>query len=170
MHSLLTSSLIAMAVPAATGPCPNGVIDQLDGLYRWHVQQMDQRDEPVAALSSQRQRFTPSLFELLVQARTLTPVRDGRFLDFDVFSNTQASTFGARVTSCSAEQGGAIQAEVAVTVGLRRVPSETPTRLLYDMTRSSTGKDSWRINDITYLDGQAFQLRPFLQTLINPRP
>ena len=168
MHSLLTTSLIAMAVPAATGPCPNGVIDQLDGLYRWHVQQMDQRDEPVAALSSQRQRFTPSLFELLLQARTLTPVRDGRFLDFDVFSNTQASTFGARVNGCSAEQGGTIQAEVAVTVGLRRVPSETPRRLLYEMTRSSTG--SWRINNITYLDGQAFQLRPFLQTLINPRP
>ena len=64
MHGLLTTSLIAMAVPAAIGPCPNGVINQLDGLYRWHVQQMDQRDEPVAALSSQRQRFTPSLFEL----------------------------------------------------------------------------------------------------------
>ena len=170
MHSLLTTSLIAMAVPAATGPCPNGVIDQLDGLYRWHVQRMDQRDEPVAALSSQRQRFTPSLFEMLVQARTLTPVRDGRFLDFDVFSNTQAATFGARVTGCSAEKEGSIQAEVAVTVGLRRVASETPTRLLYDMTRSSKGKDSWRINDITYLDGQGFQLRPFLQTLINPSP
>ena len=168
MHSLLTSSLIAIAVPAATGPCPNGVIDQLDGLYRWHVQQMDQRDEPVAALSSQRQRFTPSLFELLVQARTLTPVRDGRFLDFDVFSNTQASTFGARVTGCSAEKKASIQAEVAVTVGLRHLPSETPTRLLYEMTKSSTG--SWRINNITYLDEQGFQLRPFLQTLINPRP
>ena len=170
MHSLLTSSLIAMAVPTATGPCPNGVIHQLDGLYRWHVRDMEQRADPVEALSSQRQRFTPSLFELLLQARTLTPVRDGRFLDFDVFSNTQASTFGARVTGCSAEKEGSIQAEVAVTVGLRRVPSETPTRLLYDMTRSSKGKDSWRINDITYLDGQAFQLRPFLQTLINPSP
>ena len=168
IFSLLTISLIAMTLQSADGPCPNGVIHQLDGLYRWHVRDMEQRADPVEALSSQRQRFTPSLFELLLQARSLTPTRDGRFLDFDVFSNTQVATFGARVNGCSAEQGGTIQAEVAVTVGLRRVPSETPRRLLYEMTRSSTG--SWRINDITYLDEQGFQLRPFLQTLINPRP
>ena len=168
MLSLLTISLIAMAVPTADGPCPNGVIHQLDGLYRWHVQTMEQRPDPVEALSSQRKRFTPSLFALLLQARSLTPTRDGRFLDFDVFSNTQASTFGARVTGCSAEQGGSIQAEVAVTVGLRRVASGAPRRLLYDMTRSGTG--SWRINNITYLDGRMFQLKPFLETLINPTP
>ena len=49
-------SLIAMAVPTA------------DGLYRWHVQTMEQRPDPVEALSSQRKRFTPSLFALLLQA------------------------------------------------------------------------------------------------------
>lgn len=63
---------------------------------------MEKRIDPVKDLSSQRQRFTPSLFELLIEARALTPVRDGRYLDFDVFSNTQSETFGALVKSCSA--------------------------------------------------------------------
>ena len=60
-------SLITMAVPTA------------DGLYRWHVQIMEQRPDPVEALSSQRKRFTPSQFALQLQARTLTPIRDGRW-------------------------------------------------------------------------------------------
>ena len=61
MLTLLATSLIALSVPAANGPCPRGVVDQLDGLYRWQVQQMDNSDDPATALSSQRQRFTPCL-------------------------------------------------------------------------------------------------------------
>ena len=109
MLFLLATSLIAMAIPATAGPCPEGVVNQLDGLYRWQVQRMETREDPVAALSSQRQRFTPSLFELLLQARALQPMRDGRFLAFDVFSNTQVATFGAKVISCRAEQSRAEQ-------------------------------------------------------------
>ena len=166
MLPLLTAGLIAMAVPAADAACPQGVIDQLDGLYRWQVQRMDSNEDPVKALSSQRQRFTPSLFELLLQARQLTPVRDGRYLDFDVFSNTQVATYGARVTGCSAEKANTIKAEVAVDVGLRGRSSGSPQRLLYEL--NNNGEGSWRINNITYLDGEVFDLRPFLQKLIQP--
>ena len=168
MLPLLTASLIAMAVPAADAACPQGVIDQLDGLYRWQVQRMDSNEDPVKALSSQRQRFTPSLFKLLIEARQLTPARDGRFIDFDVFSNTQVATYGAKVKGCSAEKGNSIQAEVAVDVGLRGQSSGIPQRLLYELNKGNTG--SWRINNITYLDGTVFQLRSFLQQLIEPTP
>ena len=61
---LLAGNLIAMTVPATPEPCPEGVINQIDGLYRWHVQRMGKSSDPVKALSSQRQRFTPSLFEI----------------------------------------------------------------------------------------------------------
>ncbi len=167
MLPLLASSLIATTVVAAAdGPCPKGVVDQLDGLYRWQVQRMEQSSDPVKALSSQRQRFTPSLFELLLQARQLTPARDGRYLDFDVFSNTQVATFGARVTGCSARKGNSIQAAVDVEAGLSGRPSGTPRRLLYELNQCSSG--SWRINDITYLDERNFELRPFLQKLLKP--
>jgi hypothetical protein len=159
--------MIAVAVPAIDGACPKGVIDQLDGLYRWQVKRMNGNDDPAKALSSQNQRFTPSLFKLLIEARQLTPTRDGRFLDFDVFSNTQVSTFGAKVTGCSAKQANSIQAEVSVDVGLRGRSSGTPRRLLYAMNNSKGG---WLINNITYLDGKVFQLKPFLQKLLKPTP
>ena len=162
----LLTSLIAMAIPANSGPCPAGVVHQLDGLYRWQVQRMEKRIDPVKDLSSQRQRFTASLFELLIKARALTPVRDGRYLDFDVFSNTQSETFGAQVKSCSPGKKNSLQAEVEVEVGLRGRSSGIPRRLLYEMNQDSKG--SWRINDITYGDEQGFQLRPFLKELLNP--
>ena len=167
MLTLLATSLIALSVPAADGPCPRGVVDQLDGLYRWQVRQMDNSDDPATALSSQRQRFTPSLFKLLMEARQLTPARDGRFIDFDVFSNTQVATYGAKVVGCSAEKGNSIQAEVAVDVGLRGQSSGTPRRLLYELNNSKGG---WRINNITYLDAKVFELRSFLQKLVHPTP
>ena len=167
MLSLLATSLIAVAVPAADRPCPKGVIAQIDGLYQWHVKPFDDNEDPDKAFSSQRQRFTPSLFKLLLEARQLTPARDGRFLDFDVFSNTQVATYGAKVTGCSAEKGNSIQAEVAVDVGLRGQSSGTPRRLLYELNNSKGG---WRINNITYLDAKVFELRSFLQKLVHPTP
>ena len=168
MIPLLTASLIAMAVPAADAACPQGVIDQLDGLYQWQVQRMDQRGDAVKALATQRQRFTPSLFELLMEARQLTPTRDGRYLDFDVFSNTQVMTFGATITGCSAEIENSIQAKVNVQAGLRGRTGEPPRKLLYELNKGSTG--NWRINDITYLNERVFQLKPFLQQLIESMP
>ena len=151
--------------PASAGPCPSGVVNQLDGLYRWQVQRMDQRVDRIKALSSQRQRFTPSLFELLLQANKLQPTIDGRFIDFDVFSSSQVYTFGAKVTGYSAQKATSIQNKVNVEVGLRGRPG-IPRRLLYEMNKDSKG--SWRINNITYLDKPGFQLRPYLKDLLRP--
>ena len=95
--------------------CPTGVRQQLDGLYRWQVQRMNQPDGPTATLSSQRDRFTPELFNLLMEAWQLTPTTDGRYLDFDVFSNTQVRTFEAVVTGCNTAQGNGIEAAVEVS-------------------------------------------------------
>ena len=166
MLPLHLTSLTVMATPSTTRPCPKGVVNQLDGLYRWHVQSQKERVERIMALSSQRQRFTPSLFELLLQAKKLRPTSDGRFLSFDVFSNTQVRTFGATVTGCSAQKATSIQAEVSVDVGLRDRPSGIPHRLLYEMNKESKG--SWRINNITYPGEPSFQLRPYLKDLLNP--
>ena len=167
MLSLLATGLIAVAVPAADRACPKGVIAQLDGLYQWHMKHMDGNEDLDKAFSSQRQRFTPSLFKLLLEAKQLTPTRYGRFLDFDVFNNTQVATYGAKVNGCSAEKGNSIQAEVAVDVGLRGQSSGTPQRLLYGLNNIKGG---WRINNITYLDGKVFELRSFLQKLVDPTP
>ena len=146
--------------------CPAGVADQLNGLYQWQVQRMEQRSDPVEDLSSQRQRFTPSLFELLLKATSLTSRHDGRYLDFDVFSNTQAQTFGAVVTGCSEAQGNRIEADVDVNFGLVGRASDTPRQLRYEMLRDNNGR--WRINNITYLDEPIEELRPLLKKLLNP--
>lgn len=154
------------AATPTTVVCPAGVTDQLDGLYQWQVQRMEKRSDPVEDLASQRQRFTPSLFALLLKATSLTPSRDGRYLDFDVFSNTQAQTFGAVVTGCSKAQGDRIEADVDVQFGLVGRASGTPQKLRYDMLRDDNG--SWRIDNIIYLDEPSYELRPFLKKLLNP--
>ena len=129
---------------------------------------MEQPNRPTSTLSSQRERFTPELFSLLMQARQLTPTRDGRFLDFDVFSNTQVWTFGAVVAGCSAARGNSIDAAVEVEVGLRHRASDPPRQLEYKLERDSTGQ--WRIDAITYRDEPVFQLRTFLNKLLNRTP
>ena len=172
MFPLLAASLITAEAPATPVPlnlaCPTAVRQQLDGLYRWQVQRMDQPDGAASTLSSQRERFTPELFLLLIEARQLTPTKDGRFLDFDVFSNTQALTFGALVAGCSAVRRNSIHAAVEVQVGLRHRASEPPRRLEYELKLDSTGQ--WRIDAITYRDEPMFQLRNFLDQLLNPTP
>ena len=93
-------ALLAVAMPAAgvAAPCPAGVIEQLDGLYRW---QLERQSLPGPMLiASQLPRFTPRLAALLQQATALTPA-DGRFVDFDLFSGTQVETFAAEVEGCT---------------------------------------------------------------------
>ena len=148
--------------------CPDEVQQQLDGLYQWQVQRMDQPNSPAAAISSQSERFSPHLFSLLTQAWELTPSKDGRYLDFDVFSNTQVRTFSAVITGCSAAQGNNILAAVEVQAGLRKRPSETPRRLEYELKRDCTGQ--WKIVEITYRNERVFHLRPYLEKLVNPTP
>ena len=166
MLPLVAASLFVMATPATTGTCPAGVVNQLDGFYRWEVKRMEKRVDQIKSLSTQRQRFTPSLFGLLLQAYKLRPTSDGRFLEVDVFSATQVRTFGATVIGCSAQKSRSIQAEVRVDVGLRDKPSGIPRGLLYEMNKGSKG--SWRINNIFYLDDGRVPLRTNLEDLLNP--
>ena len=65
---------------------------------------------------------------------------DHRLIDFDVFSNTQAETFGSKVTGCSATETNGILAGVDVEFGLSSRSSGTPSRLLYEMNLDSQGR------------------------------
>ncbi len=169
---LLAASLIAVEAPRQQSlhgmACPEAVRQQLHGLYRWQVQRMDQPEPAATQFSSQRDRFTPALFNLLLQARELTPKRDGRHLDFDVFSNTQARTFGAVVTGCSAAQGNSIEAAVDVQFGLGSRASDIPRQLIYTLKCDSAGH--WRIAEITYRNEREFQLTAYLESLLDPTP
>ena len=65
--------------------------------------------------------------------------RDGRFLeidlDFDLFSNTQVTTFGAKVSGCRAEKVNSLQTEVDGEGGLSGRSNGTPRRLPYEMNQ-----------------------------------
>lgn len=159
--------VLAVAVPGAgmAAPCPAGVIEQLDGLYRWQLERQSQSGPMLFA--SQLPRFTPGLAALLEQATTLTPA-DGRFVDFDLFSGTQVETLGAQVLGCSADPSGATVAEVAVRTGLRGRPAEAPHQLRYVMEPSPT--QGWRIANIVYPGEPTFRLSTYLEQLLAPQP
>lgn len=165
MNPLLIVSLLSMTTPEFVAPCPTGVVNQIAGLYRWHILPVEERGKTYQTFTSQRQRFTPSLFELLYRARRLEPMHDGVFIDFDVFSNTQSETFGAKVIGCRSAEAMSIQAQVNVDVGLRGISSGIPSRLIYEMKRSAQG--NWRINNIIYPGGKPVQLRAYLQQLLH---
>ena len=149
---------------AALSACPAAVSQQLDGLYRW---QIERHNSPSPRdLSSQRQRFTPELYQQLQQGFALTPMRDGRFVDFDVFSGTQVMTFSARVSGCSRIKSGRINAQVSVDTGLRGRSSGRPEQLEYRMVQRD---GRWRIADIHYPGEPGFSLSSFLNSLLKGR-
>ena len=59
-------------------------------------------------------------------------------------------------------------AAVNVQAGLRQQDSGTPRQLIYNLTLNCTGQ--WQINEITYRNERVFQLRPYLEALVNPTP
>ena len=149
---------------AALSACPTALRQQLDGLYRWQIER--QNSHSPRDLSSQRQRFTPELYKQLQQGLALSPVRDGRFVDFDVFSGTQVTTFGARVSGCSRLKAGSINARVAVDTGLRVPSPGRPQQLEYRMVQRD---GRWRIADIHYPGDPGFSLSSFLSSLLQGR-
>jgi hypothetical protein len=157
--------LMPLLVAAAISPCPAAVKAQLDGLYRWHVAQQD-RPGPIE-LKSQKSRFTDGLYQKLRRAYGLDPA-SGRFVDFDLFSGTQVSTFGAKVPGCTADPGGGLEALVAVQAGLRNRASEAPQQLRYQLVRGPAG--SWKIADIVYSHPAGFRLSSYLAELLAPQP
>ena len=149
---------------AALSACPAALSQQLDGLYRWQIERHNSSSP--RDLSSQRQRFTPELYQQLQQGFALTPMRDGRFVDFDVFSGTQVMTFGARVSGCSRIKSGRINAQVSVDTGLRGRSSGRPEQLEYRMVQRD---GRWRIADIHYPGDPGFSLSSFLSSLLQGR-
>ena len=100
------------------------------------------------------------------QGFALTPERDSRFVDFDVFSGTQVMTFGARVSGCSRLKAGRINAQVSVDTGLRGRSSGRPQQLEYRMVQRD---GRWRIADIHYPGESGFSLSSFLSSLLKGR-
>ena len=157
--------LMPLLAAVALTPCPAPVKAQLDGLYRWHVAGQDLRG-PIE-LKSQKNRFTDGLYQKLRRAYALDP-NSGRFVDFDLFSATQVSTFGAKVLGCTALPGGGLEALVAVQAGLRKRPLEAPQQLRYQLVRGPAG--SWKIADIVYAHPAGFRLSSYLAELLGPKP
>ncbi|MCP9835497.1 MULTISPECIES: ABC transporter substrate-binding protein [unclassified Cyanobium] len=157
--------LMPLLAAVALAPCPAPVKAQLDGLYRWHVAGQDLRG-PIE-LKSQQSRFTDGLYQKLRRAYALDP-NSGRFVDFDLFSATQVSTFGAKVLGCTAAPGGGLEALVAVQAGLRNRPLEAPQKLRYQLVRGPAG--SWKIADIVYAHPAGFRLSGSLAELLAPQP
>ncbi len=158
---LLLQALLAVAIT----PCPASAKAQLDGLYRWQVARQERRG-PIE-ITSQQSRFTDGLYQKLRRAYALDPA-SGRFVDFDLFSGTQVSTFGAKVLGCTAAPGGGLEARVAVQAGLRNRPSEMPQQLRYQLVPGPAG--TWKITDIVYSSPAGFRLSSFLAELLAPKP
>jgi hypothetical protein len=157
--------IAAVAAPVA---CPAPMTAQIAGLYRWQVARQNGR-EPID-LSSQRSRFTPGLYDQLSKAYRLGPA-DGGFVDFDVFSGTQAATFGATVVGCAPREQGGLEALVDVQVGLVNRARDLPVRLGYQMRPGPSGE--WTVVDIRYPGEPGFRLSSFLADLLaspSPRP
>jgi hypothetical protein len=156
--------LMPMLVAVAIAPCPAPLKAQLDGLYRWQLAQQERRG-PIE-ITSQQSRFTDGLYEKLRRAYALDPA-SGRFVDFDLFSGTQVSTFSAKVLGCTAAPGAGMEALVSVQAGLRNRPSEAPHQLRYQLVPNPAG--TWQIADIVYPDPPGFRLTSFLAALLGPK-
>jgi hypothetical protein len=157
--------LMPLLLAAALTPCPAPVKAQLDGLYRWHMAGQDLRG-PIQ-LKSQQSRFTDGLYQKLRRAYALDS-NSGRFVEFDVFSNTQVPTYGAKVLGCTALPGGGLEALVAVQAGVRIRPGEAPQKLRYQLVRGPAG--SWKIADIVYAHPAGFRVSSYLDELLAPKP
>lgn len=159
--ALMALLVLAPLQAAPLVDCPPPLREQIDGLYRWQLQRQEQPGSVVIA--TQRQRFTPQLYRLLERADALTPA-DGRFVDFDLFSGTQVSTFSAAVLGCEPAKAEAVVALVAVQAGLPGRTAEPPQQLRYVL--SPDGAAGWRIADIIYASEPPFRLSTFLKNLL----
>jgi hypothetical protein len=161
--SLLTVSAAAApaAPPGQAVPCPLAATAQLDGFYRWFLATSDGR----ASFGSQEQRFTPELYANLSAGFALQPA-DGRFVDFDPFSNTQVASYGHRIASCRREENEQLLMRVEVLAGLS--PSRASTVPL-DYVLSPEG-EAWRIADIRYPGEMSFSLIEYLHDLLHAQP
>jgi hypothetical protein len=139
-------------------PCPAAATAQLDGFYRWFL---TTKDGGRSQLQSQKQRFSPELYRELRAAFALQPA-DGRFVDFDPFSNSQVGSYGHRIAGCQWNGDGLLLMRVEVFAGLG---SSRTSPLPLDYVLSPSGQ-SWPITDIRYPGEVNFSLRSNLQGLL----
>jgi len=166
LAALLVGAAVMTGLPAVAAtdqvvPCPAAATAQLDGFYGWFLASGDRVRTDFA---SQQERFTPALFKSLSTAFALQP-QDGRFVDFDPFSNTQVSSFGHHIAGCRRDAGGNLVMRVEVLAGLRRSGAEAQ-RL--DYVLESDGLN-WRIADIDYRGESTFRLSAYLRSLLVQR-
>ena len=159
--ALMALLVLAPLQAAPLVDCPPPLREQIDALYRWQLQRQKQPGSVV--IVTQRQRFTPQLYRLLERANALTPA-DGRFVDFDLFSGTQVSTFSAAVLGCEPAKAEAVVALVAVQAGLPGRTAEPPQQLRYVLRPD--GAAGWRIADIIYTSEPPFRLSTYLKQLL----
>ena len=127
---------------------------QLDGPYRWQVARQELRAP--TGITGQQGRFSDGLFQKLRAAYAFDPA-SGRFGDFDLLSNTQVSTMGAKVIGCIALAGGGMEALVAVQAGLPHRTVEAP-----EAAALSAGEGpSWRLHDCRHRLPQSGRVRAF---------
>jgi len=161
---LLAAAALAVGflppLPAQAAACPAAATDLVSGFYRWYLAHPDHYRE---AIASQAQRFTPLLLSRLVRGFQRRP-EDGSFIDFDPFSNSQASAFGFRLQECRAGAQGTLVLRVAVRAGLR--PASASSVPLDYLLVPRTG--GWQISDIRYPSSDNFSLSTFLQGLLTP--
>ena len=89
---------------------------------------------------------------------------DGRFVDFDPFSNTQVRSYSHRIACCWQEPGDLLVMRVLVQAGLNRDRASEQT-LDYVLSRDGS---SWHIADIRYPGEASFSLRMYLKQLLRP--
>jgi hypothetical protein len=158
-YGMMSSPVATAAAPLPKSvPCPAAATAQLDGFYNWFLAT---KDRGRSQFQSQKQRFSPELYRELRAAFALQPA-DGRFVDFDPFSNSQVGSYGHRIAGCQWNGDGLLLMRVEVLAGLG--PSRTsPVPLDYVLSPSS---QSWRITDIRYRGEVNFSLRSYLQGLL----
>ncbi|MCS6812309.1 MAG: YbjP/YqhG family protein, partial [Cyanobacteria bacterium] len=117
---------------------PQTVVQQF---YQWYLQNQSRARERI---NQQRSAFTPQFYQQLTQAFQKQP-GDGKWLDFDPFSNTQVSAYRFVVKSVrlSPQNNRSAEVNIEVYADLRPPGRPVPIKVLVDRTG-----DRWQIRNL----------------------
>jgi hypothetical protein len=120
---------------------PQAVVTQF---YQWYVQnQANARGR----IDQQKSAFEPNFYQQLVLAFQKRP-QDGRFLDFDPFSDSQVNTYRmvVRSTRRSSYSSQGAEVDIDVYAGLRPPGTPVPIKVL---VRQQDNR--WQISNLVYM-------------------
>lgn len=127
--------------------------------YQWYVQNQNQAPgQAQRRIAEQETAFTSVLYQQLVQGFQKRPGSPRGFLNFDVFCDCQANTFGATVRSVRQVASGMAEVNIDVSIGMRRPAGVVPMQVI--VVREG---DRWQIQNIFYTRDQDY--RNLLSTL-----